>query len=195
MVDELNIFAGDEAPAVPLDLRHPDAAVQLRHGVLCAVRPFVLPGMINPRRSLDLLIVQHHFFLALVLNRVLRPGAQVHEQNLVLPVPQLPAVIIAAPFILIQNPEGDADVRRDKQLAGQDDDGFNLVILDQLLTDRQGVAVAQRAVGQQESPPHPPAASCGRGYAESRHSWRCSPAGSCNPPSGHRFSGSIHTTP
>ena len=60
-------------------------------------------------------------------------------------------MIRPALFILIQDPEGDADIRSDKKLTRKNDNGFDLIILDQLFSDLKRIAVAQSAIGQQES--------------------------------------------
>ena len=95
--------------------------------------------------------VQQNLFLVLALNWVLRPGTQVHKQNLVFPVTQVSAVVAAALFVLVQNPEGNTDVRGDEQFSRQNDDCFHLIILDQLFANLQCVAVVQCAVGKQET--------------------------------------------
>ena len=68
-----------------------------------------------------------------------------------LPVAEPPPVIGAAFFILIQDPECNADIRGDKELPGKNDDCFHFVVLDQLLPNLQRITVSQGSVGQQES--------------------------------------------
>ena len=60
-------------------------------------------------------------------------------------------MVAAALFILVQNPEGNADVRGDEQFSRQNDNGLHLVIPDQLFADFQCVAVVQCPVGKQET--------------------------------------------
>ena len=111
MVNELNVLAGDQAPAVLLDLLHADTAVELRHFVLCPVNAFTLPSVVNLRRPLDLLCDQADFLFVLVFDRVLRPGAKIHEKDFMLAIAQGPAMVVPALLVLVQNPEGDADIR------------------------------------------------------------------------------------
>ena len=51
-------------------------------------------------------------------------------------------MILPALFVLIQNPECDADIRGDKKLTGKNDNGFDLIILNQLFSDLKRIAVA-----------------------------------------------------
>ena len=102
--------------------------------------------MVDVGGSFDLLAIQEHFLLAFILDRVLRPGAKVHKEDFSLAVTQISAVIFAAFFVLVQNPKCNADVCGNEQLARQNDDGFNLVVLDKLLADFHSVTIAKSAV-------------------------------------------------
>ena len=96
VIDELDILTGNQAPAILLDLLDPNATVELRHFVLCPVNAFTLPSVVNLRRPLDLLCDQADFLFVLIFDRVLRPGAKIHEKNLMLAVAQRSAVIVSA---------------------------------------------------------------------------------------------------
>ena len=151
MVDELDIVRGDEAPVVCLDLRQADAAVELGLRIAIAVRAFLLPAVIDGGCPRDLLAVEHDLLLLLALDRMLPPRAQVEEQHLPMTVAQLAPMVVTAPFILVQDPERHADIRRDEEIPWQDDNGFHLVMLQQLLPDREGIAIVQGTVREQES--------------------------------------------
>ena len=91
---------------------------------------------------LNLHIVQGHFLFTLILHWVLRPGAQVHKEDLALTVTQISAVITATFFVLVQNPKGNADIGGNEQFTRQDDNGFHLIILNEFFTDFHGITVA-----------------------------------------------------
>ena len=81
------------------------------------------------------------FLFAFVLYGIFCPGTQIHKQEFFFAVAQYSAVILPALFVLIQNPECDADIRGDKKLTGKNDNGFDLIILNQLFSDLKRIAV------------------------------------------------------
>ena len=60
-------------------------------------------------------------------------------------------MIHASLLVLIENPEGNADICCDEKFSWQDDNGFHFVILYQFLSDFKSICVAQCTIGQQES--------------------------------------------
>ena len=60
-------------------------------------------------------------------------------------------MIFSALFVLVQDPECDGNIRSNEKFPRQDDDGFHLVILDQLSADLHRVAVTQRSVRQKKT--------------------------------------------
>ena len=71
MINELDVFAGNETPSVFLYLRNTNATVKLRHFIVLSVSSFVLPIMVDRSRPFNLLRNQPDFLLALVLDRIL----------------------------------------------------------------------------------------------------------------------------
>ena len=139
MVDEFDILAGNQTPAMPFNLIHANTAVQLRYSIAAAICTLSLPCVIDVRCALYLCFVQPDFLLVFILHGIFSPGAQIHEQNLMFTVTQLAFMINAALLVLVQNPQRDADVRRDEQLARQHDDSFHLIILNEFLTNFYGI--------------------------------------------------------
>ena len=151
VVDKFDVLARGQRPVVLLDLCDAHTAVEFRHLIAAAVRALALPGVVDVGGSCNLGAVQQDFLFILALYRVFRPGTQVHKEDFVFVMAEISAVVAAAFFILVQDPKGHTDVRGDEQFSRQDDDGFYLVILDQLFADLQCVAVIQCAVGKQET--------------------------------------------
>lgn len=151
VVDEGDVFAWRQGPAIGFDFLYAYAAVELRHLVAAAVGAFGLPGVVDVRGFLDLGGGEDHFLFVFPFYRVLCPGAEIHEEDFMGPVSQMSPMVGAALFILVQDPQGDADVGGDEEFPGQHDDGFHFVILDELLADGHGVGVVQGAIGQEES--------------------------------------------
>ena len=84
VVDEGDVLAGDEAPAVLLDFSKADAAIEFWLLIMCAIDAFALPRMVDTRRPLNLLRTQADLLFVLVLDGVLRLGTQIHEENLMI---------------------------------------------------------------------------------------------------------------
>ena len=53
-------------------------------------------------------------------------------------------MILPALFVLIQNPECDADIRGDKKLTGKNDNGFDLIILDLMMPKIDGLQACMK---------------------------------------------------
>ena len=68
-----------------------------------------------------------------------------------LTIAQHTIVIHAAPLILIQNPEGYADIRSDKEFARQYDNSFHLIVPNELFANAYRIRIAQRAICKQKT--------------------------------------------
>ena len=82
-------------------------------------------------------------------------GSGINKENLILPISQhyllTLTLYLLALFVVTHDPEGNGDVRCVEHLSGQHDDGFNFLVLDQLLTDLIFFGIsAQSAVGQKK---------------------------------------------
>ena len=60
-------------------------------------------------------------------------------------------MVFAALLVLIQYPKGNADIGGNKEFTGKDNNGFYLIILNQLFADLQSIAVTERTVGKKEA--------------------------------------------
>ena len=151
MIDELDIVRRDEAVPVRGDFFFSHATIEFWCSIRFSIRALFLPRVIDFCRPRDLRAVEHDFLFLLALHGILAPCAQIEEQNFSAAVAERAAMIRAAALVLMEDPERDADVRRDEEVAWQDDDGFDLVIFDETATDVRSIAVIEGAIGKKES--------------------------------------------
>ena len=151
-VAELDVLAGHEAPTFLLNLGEGGAVAIFGLVVVGLLVSHTLP-VVEVLGDLGNLLLRE---LDVLLLEGLAPLSQVDEQDLVLTVAVTHhlAVLLhrACPLVVVEDPQGHADVGRVEHVARQDDDGLDQVVEQKLAADGQlGAVTTQGTIGKQET--------------------------------------------
>ena len=125
-------------------LGNPDMAFA---DVMEGIKTFLLPVVINCCDLGSIFFGQFNIFLFVRTAHL----TQIHKENFFFSVAvafQLTVLFHNTSFlILVQNPKRNADVRRDEKFTRENDDGFNLVVSYEFLSDNLSVTVIKSSIG------------------------------------------------